>query len=909
MARRVAGASQGAMFVGDKELFEGGLTRLTEQTGFVPFDCPDNFHLVTTEAELQALATAMLEADIVAIDTEFSGAGPTVNPHRDRVRLVGLSVACAGHSYYVPIAHRQTSVVQPALTTVRRLLAPAFVKPMCGHNIKVDRHILAYNGFPPIVIDMDTMNAAAALGYQKRGLKERYGTDLNGTVIEFDTLAERSGQKKSRNPDPALFSIADMLVYAANDSWATLRLAELYKGMIAKTGPLHSLFYRVMMPTDAALMDMEANGLLLDAEHYQKLLDKYIEKANEHWAAVSNHVGQPVKISSPDQLAWLLYEWLKLPCTKFTKSGKRSTDKNVLGKLFKQIVEGDIESWAPAAQPIIKLIQQYSQAEKLCSTYDLRLHVMREQTRRGNTYPSVHGSFWQGRTKTGRLASSGPNQQNIPVRSAEGREVRNGVIAWPDWWLVSADQSQMEPRILAWILSKVFGDDTLLDSYRQGKDIYVTMASLAMGLTYDEIKNSPNLKAIRSAAKILVLALFYGASAEGLVDNSLLDALRPTVEQLQIWLDTLYQNIPALKEYQFNCICWALYQGYVESPWGWRNSVPEARHADSGMRSGALRASMNSPIQGFNANLICAALVRIRKIIVQLGLTDSIEMIAQIHDEVVGRVRDDTLAVARTMLSHMLCTGFDLGVEVKSDVELAVPDKTGFSRWGNVNEKNAYDAVVERDELPPQRPDTDQLIALIKADVSPFLDMPLSNVMRRFDLKFVVDAEFPLYVWYAAALNYPLSDHRLPVRNQDAPKGLMTGVRTYMTKGSERRPSRPFWRGTLAFRGGYLKVISFDAPLADGYVQLFGEFEEQHQNFRVTEAVDFDINIPLETYLKDGQAAIYRGRKVRFDLLRKRIDAAQKQSAPQSRRPAVPCTPVVASATPLRHYSNEIECW
>lgn len=962
---------------GDELDYEGGVHVLTTLHETHPLPRPEGVELVlvNTQDTLAYLVDTLRTGDEVATDTEFSGAGRDVNAHRRTMKTTGFSFASGSTAFYVPLRHRNPSMPQLAIDVVRKALNPVLGRPMCGHNLKIDREVYLYEGFNAPSLDIDTMNAAAALGHQRRGLKERFLKDVGGLTIDFNDLVVRCGLSKT-NPDPRAFPIEDMFVYAANDAWMTLQLARLYRKQLAEGTALNSLFHRVMMPLDTALMRMEMAGMWEQDSHYAQMvkdfgqeietLDKKLYNLNR---SRPTGKGQKFNVDSAKHLGRFLYDVLQLPVTMTTSKGDRAVNKKALTSLVKAIKEngtdvfdeiGQMDYMAhvknlvenlgegyEAAEPkefvldVISTIKRRTELKKLRSTYDMRNYALGPV----ESCPEIsrsHPSLYQGRTGTGRLASSNFNAQNIPTRTAEGRRIRDGFVVpakphyiddtgktrwvdgpitytiptseptidrneiragifvdalrghWqdetgrevhPGWTLVSADQSQMEPRVLAWVLATVFGDNTLLDSYRQNKDIYFTLGGLAMNLTYEQLaaaakssdkKEAAWAKAIRSAAKVLVLALFYGATPEGLVDNDLLAALKPTVETLRDWLESLYDNIPALRSYQFNCACWAIKNGYIESPWGWRRQIPEFLSGDRMERLGAARQGMNAPIQGFNANVICAGIVWMNAILDAMGLGGVIVLCAQVHDEIIARVRNDFLKVAEALFRKGLCTVYDVGAPLKSDVEISYPGPDGWGRWGtlvDIKDFGGYGSGAER-ELPPQHPQTAQMIEHLDVYKSSYGDMPLSSVMQRFDLSSVSDAAFPLFVWYANALKVPLYDERLPevgnVPNQW--HGLVIGARGIVS----HRTGKTYYRGVLACRGQFLPLIAFDDVLKDNTtMRIYGQYEADYGNYRVAEAVPERVVPVSQRLLAEGKPGRIGGRRVRFDLLRDRIQQHQ----------------------------------
>jgi DNA polymerase-1 len=567
------------------------------------------------ENALAAWLARMAEAALVGFDTETTGLEPMV------AQLVGMSFAFGESAAYLPLAHQYPGA--PEQIGVARALA--LLKPWLesaqhrkvGQNLKFDAHVLANHGVALGGIAHDTLLESYVYEVHERhdldSLSQRH---LGWKTISYD---EVTGKGASRISFSAV-EIGRATEYAAEDADCALAVHDALYPRIAAEERLKNLYENVEMPVMHVLLRMERNGVLLDGAKLEaqghELGKEMLELEQEAYQAA----GQPFNLNSPKQIQEILFERQKLPVKKKTPSGQPSTDEDVLAELALDY-------------PLPKLLLEYRGLAKLKSTYTDKLPRM-VQPGTGR----VHTTYSQAVAVTGRLASNDPNLQNIPIRTPQGRRIREAFVAPAGCKIVSADYSQIELRIMA----HLSGDPGLCHAFAHGHDVHRATAAEVFGLALDKV--SPDERRI---AKVINFGLIYGMSAFGLAQN--LGIERATA---QAYIDSYFSRYQGVKRYMDETRDRARAQGYVETVFGRRLWLPEIKSANPQRRAGAERAAINAPMQGTAADLIKLAMIAVQGWLDKERLTT--KLIMQVHDELVLEVPENELAEAKERLRDLM---------------------------------------------------------------------------------------------------------------------------------------------------------------------------------------------------------------------------------------------------------------
>jgi DNA polymerase-1 len=601
---------------------------------------------VTTPPALVEVAEQLAAAGMIAFDTETTGIDP------QQADLVGLAVAWGREAHqaaYIPLRHTDT----PGLPweTVRAALQPALADPQIvkvAHNASYDLAILARNGLRVVSGPstgagrglVDTMIAAWLIdpGSRGLGLKDLAWTRLRA---EMTPIAELIGTGKAQitmDRVPAATAAA----YASADAVMTLRLAEALLPELAQKG-LASLFHDLEMPLVPVLADMEAAGVKLDVGVLQQMSVELTARLRQLELEIQQIVGYAFNINSTQQLSDVLFGKLGLPAEglKKTQAGTYSTAADVLEGL-----RGKHE--------IVNLILEQRQLSKLLSTYVDALPAM-VNPRTGR----VHTSFNQTGAETGRLSSTNPNLQNIPIRTDVGREIRRAFVAEPDNLLLSADYSQVELRILA----HISGDEYLLAAFARGEDIHASAAAKVYSVPLSQVT-----KEQRSVAKMMNFATSYGVTAFGLAQRTGLS--RGDADQ---FMQRYFATYPGVKRYIEETKALAREQGYVETLLGRRRFFPVLKTTANtqqayNIRQAAERAAINHPIQGTAADIIKIAMIRLHRALIEGGYRS--RMTLQVHDELVLEVPPAELTAVSQLVRETMTGAYDLNAALKVDVEV-----------------------------------------------------------------------------------------------------------------------------------------------------------------------------------------------------------------------------------------------
>ena len=589
-----------------------------------------DYETVLTEEQLNAWALRLEGAELAALDTETTGLDQT------RAKLVGLSFsvseACAA---YVPVAHRYAGAPgQLSLERVLHRLRPWLEDPKhgkVGQCIKYDMHVLANHGIRLAGVRHDTLLQSYVLESHKShdmdNLAERH---LGLRTVTYD---EVTGKGASRIPFEQV-AVERACAYAAEDADVTLRLHRAMYPQVERDDRLRGIYGDIEMPVTSVLYAMERQGVLLDTALLQELSREFGAKILEIEKKAHAEAGQPFNLSSPKQIQEILFDQRKLPVIKKTPSGTPSTDEDVLEQLALD-------------HPLPRLILEYRGLAKLKSTYTDKLALtINPATGR------VHTNYGQAVAVTGRLASNDPNLQNIPIRTQEGRRIREAFIAPPGTHIVSADYSQIELRIMAHISQ----DASLLKAFAEGQDIHRATAAEVFGMAPAEL--SPEQ---RRYAKVINFGLIYGMSAFGL--SRQLGIERTAAQQ---YMDRYFARYPGVAEYMRRTRETAREKGYVETVFGRKLWLPDIRSGSPARRQGAERAAINAPMQGTAADLIKKAMIEVHRWLT--GKSMKSRLIMQVHDELVLEVPDAELAAVKAGVPALMASVAKLSVPLVVDV-------------------------------------------------------------------------------------------------------------------------------------------------------------------------------------------------------------------------------------------------
>ena len=578
--------------------------------------------------------TKIEAAPLTALDTETTSLDPFT------ARIVGISFAVApGEAAYLPLAHDYAGApeqlpVEQALTRLSAWLeSPLHAK--IGQNLKYDQHVFANHGIALAGVAHDTLLQSYVLESGKEGVR---GHDLGQLAlrhlglqtISFEELCGKGASQIGFNQ----VAVNQAAEYGAEDSDLCLRLHEVLYPQIAADQGLTRVYGEIEIPSREILFRMERNGVLIDSELLAQQSNELGKRLMELETLAHEAAGQPFNVNSPKQLAEILFTKLGLPVKKKTPSGTPSTDEEVLSELALDY-------------PLPKLLLESRQLAKLKGTYTDKLPKMvNPQTGR------VHTSYAQAVAVTGRLASSDPNLQNIPVRTAEGRRIRAAFIAPSGSHIVSADYSQIELRIMAHLSE----DARLLEAFAQGEDVHRATAAEIFGVTPIEVGADQ-----RRVAKVINFGLIYGMSAFGLARQ--LDLERSAA---QAYIERYFARYPGVAKYMESTRLAAKMNGFVETVFGRRLWLPEIRATQVSRRQGAERAAINAPMQGTAADLIKLAMIAVQGWIDREHLQTKLVM--QVHDELVLEVPDHELSRVRIelppLMTHVAALRVPLVVEV-----------------------------------------------------------------------------------------------------------------------------------------------------------------------------------------------------------------------------------------------------
>ena len=582
-----------------------------------------SYELVTTPERLTFWMDQCRQAKIFALDTE------TTSLVARHAKLVGVSLSCmAGQACYIPVGHVEGKQLDmtPVLFALSGLFADRDLT-MVGHHLKYDLTILETVGLLPQCRLADTMLMsyvldAAAGRHDMDSLAKRL---LGEETTSYEDVCGK-GAKQIRFDEVALESASH---YASEDADITLRLYNQFVERLNQVPSLQSIYQELELPVMQILREMENHGALLDVDilNAQSVtLGMRLEQLESEAQALA---GRPFNLASPKQLQEILFDELQLPVLKKTPKGAPSTNEEVLQELALDY-------------PLPKLLIEHRSLSKLKGTYTDRLP--------GDCDPAdgrVHTSFHQAVTSTGRLSSSDPNLQNIPIRTEEGRRIRKAFIAPDGWSVMAADYSQIELRIMA----HLSGDKSLVDAFARGDDIHRATSAEVFDLEPMFVTDEQ-----RRRAKAINFGLIYGMSAFGLARQLGIERAEAAA-----YIDRYFERYPGVRHYMDSTRAMAHEKGYVETVFGRRLTLPDIHARQVPVRQAAERAAINAPMQGTAADIIKRAMLRVHQALATSNL--GCHLLLQVHDELVFEVRDRDLDPARQLIR----------LEMEAAAELSVP--------------------------------------------------------------------------------------------------------------------------------------------------------------------------------------------------------------------------------------------
>jgi DNA polymerase-1 len=585
-----------------------------------------DYHCILDEAEFDGWLAQLQAAPLFAFDTE------TTSLDYMEARIVGVSFAVEpGKAAYVPFGHDYLGApVQLSEAVVLGKLKPLLEDPTrlkVGQNLKYDRNVLLNHDIDLQGIAYDTMLESYVLNstasrHDMDSLAKRY---LGVETTSFEDIAGKGVKQLTFNQ----IELEQAAPYAAEDADITLRLHQTLWGQLEAVPGLSRVFSEIELPLLPVLARMELLGTTIDP----KLLHQQSQEIELRLAELERQAhelaGQEFNLSSPKQLGEILFTKLGLPIIKKTPKGAPSTAEEVLAELAE-------------TYELPRLLMEHRTLAKLKSTYTDKLPLMiKPQTGR------VHTSYHQAVAATGRLSSSDPNLQNIPVRNEQGRRIRQAFIPSAGYKLVAADYSQIELRIMA----HLSGDKGLLTAFAEGKDIHKATAAEVFGVTLDAVTTD-----MRRSAKAINFGLIYGMSAFGLAKQ-----LGIGRAEAQKYMDLYFERYPGVLEYMERTRQQAEAQGYVETLFGRRLYLPDIKSRNAGLRKAAERAAINAPMQGTAADIIKRAMINVDSWI--RGIEDeSIRMLMQVHDELVFEIREEKLEEYTAIIKEKMSAAAELHV-------------------------------------------------------------------------------------------------------------------------------------------------------------------------------------------------------------------------------------------------------
>ena len=602
------------------------------------------WHTILDEPAFDSLVKLLADAPHFVIDTE------TTSVYWRQAELVGLSFAVKAHeAYYVPLTHNlegdELTAKQLDRDTVLAKLKPILENPnigKIGQHLKYDAHILSHYDIDlvgsihasPNNWAMDTMLASYVINaaITRHGMDDLARHYLQTQTISFEDVAGKGAKQVSF--DQVAIDIASD--YACEDADITYQLFDVFNKKLSDDENNAKLLHELEIPTAEILCQMEASGILIKRPFLNELSKRFDEEIIALEKRAYEIAGEEFNLGSPKQLGEMLFDKLGVPGGKKTKSGQYSTGEAVLSKID---------------HPLVDITLEYRGLSKLKSTYtDALDNVADAQTDR------VHTSYHQALTSTGRLSSTDPNLQNIPIRTATGRLIRQAFIAPEGRVILAADYSQIELRLMA----HFSGDKNLTHAFNEGLDIHAATAAEVLGKDVTDVTPTE-----RRNAKAINFGLLYGMSAFGLAKQ-----LQMSRSEAQDYIDMYFKRYPGVKDYMINTRASAHDKGYVETILGRKLYTPDITHSNRMVKQGAERAAINAPLQGSAADLIKLAMIAVDKVLPK----EQAKMLLQVHDELVFEVDSDKVdEISKLITDAMQDVLTNTAVEKGWQVDFAVP--------------------------------------------------------------------------------------------------------------------------------------------------------------------------------------------------------------------------------------------
>ena len=620
-----AGSGSSRVGIGGSGDAQTGATHPLEQRAIAPYvpahPIPDDpaerrYDTVLDEATFERWLERIQACDLVAFDTETTSLDPM------QAELVGFSFSIEpGEGCYIPVGHRYAGAPDQlpfdhVLARLRPWLEDAS-RAKVGQNLKYDTHVLENHGVRLEGVAHDTLLESYVLeAHRNHDMDSLASRHLNRRTIRYEDVAGKGASQIGFEQVP----IDRAAQYSAEDAEVTLHLHRTLHPRIAAEPALERIYRDIEIPVSRVLQRMERRGVLIDSQALARQSTELGRKLLELETRVHEAAGQPFNLGSPKQLGEILFEKQGLPVLKKTASGAPSTDEDVLTRLAEDY-------------PLPKLLLDWRGLAKLKSTYADKLPRM-VNPRTGR----VHTSYSQAVAVTGRLSSSDPNLQNIPIRTPEGRRIREAFIAPPGYRIMSADYSQIELRIMAHLSD----DESLLRAFSEGIDVHRATASEIFGVPAGEVSSEQ-----RRYAKVINFGLIYGMSAFGLASNLGIDR-----DAARHYIERYFARYPGVKRFMDETRVRAREQGYVETVFGRRLWLAEIASPSGPRRAAAERAAINAPMQGTAADLIKLSMIEVERWLEKSGL--GTRLIMQVHDELVLEVPEHEIEPVRETLGRLM---------------------------------------------------------------------------------------------------------------------------------------------------------------------------------------------------------------------------------------------------------------
>ena len=591
--------------------------------------------IVRTDADLERLVRRVREVGRYAIDVETDSLDPLA------ANLVGIAVGVGpAEGYYIPLRHAAGNTDQLSAEDVRGALQPLLADEAFeayAHHAKYDMEVLRRHGYELTNLGFETMLAAYLLGETSMRLKDLAFTRLGREMTEIVALIGSGRNQLTMD----MVDSDEAGAYAAADVEVTFELADLFRPEI-RDCEMDFLLYEVEQPLIPVLAEMERNGIAVDAPYLNDLSEEITTRLDQVQSEINDIAGRELNVNSSRQLAPLLFEELGLPSGRRTKTGF-SVDSEVLENLRHR-------------HPIVDLVLEHRTLAKLKSTY-----VDALPTQVNAVTGRVHTSFNQTVAATGRLSSTNPNLQNIPIRSELGRRVRRAFVAdqrpefryFDEPVLVAADYSQIELRLLAHMSGETF----LIDAFARGEDIHTVTAGLIHGVAVGDVTGD-----MRRVAKTVNFGIIYGMQAHGLSRDTGLPR-----QEAQRFIDQYWANLPKVKEYFDGTLGFGLKHGYVESLYGRRRILGDLTSANYSRRAAAERMAVNMPLQGTSSDIMKIAMIRVSGELARSGLRA--RLLLQVHDELVLEANRPDVPAVTELLQRVMEGAAELSVPLETEVQ------------------------------------------------------------------------------------------------------------------------------------------------------------------------------------------------------------------------------------------------